>query len=499
MGEEHEIDLRAVDARGGQLRGEVAALEAHARRPFRLPRHHSVADAGVDDRRRPPAAHHERGDRELDPTVIGEQRTMGVTVGITEDVRRHDRSAVLDAVDGHVPQCAQRLHRGASSAQTLDPIYILAGPEARSRRNGGTSMDTINWEPHAEKFRLNPYPLYRQLREEAPLYHNEESAGSTPSAASTTAGTRWSTPSGSSAPAVSPSSGTRSARSSMILMDPPRHTWHRKVMSRMFTPRVIANLEPMIRDVRAAARRAPRLGDVRRGRELFVAGAPLRDRRAHRSPRGLPPHRQAAQPPRRPARQRQRRARRGDRGVARAQRISPRGHQGPPQAPRRRRHQQHHHHAHGRRRRRRALPRRRTDRRVLLRVHLRGQRHHHPLDRQRHRRARVVSGTTPRAGRRPVAHAPSGGGDAAVGHAVALPRAHGVRRHRAPRRRHHRRSPGGAPARVGQPRRAHVRRTPSTSTSTARSSVTSRSGSDPTCASGRRSPASSSGSRSRSS
>ena len=33
----------------------------------------------------------------------------------------------------------------------------------------------------------------------------------------------------------------------MILMDPPRHTWHRKVMSRLFTPRVIANLESGIR------------------------------------------------------------------------------------------------------------------------------------------------------------------------------------------------------------------------------------------------------------
>ena len=31
----------------------------------------------------------------------------------------------------------------------------------------------IDWEPHAEEFRLNPYPLYRQLRDEMPLYHNE--------------------------------------------------------------------------------------------------------------------------------------------------------------------------------------------------------------------------------------------------------------------------------------------------------------------------------------
>jgi hypothetical protein len=29
----------------------------------------------------------------------------------------------------------------------------------------------IDWEPHAEEFRLNPYPLYRQLRE-MPLHRN---------------------------------------------------------------------------------------------------------------------------------------------------------------------------------------------------------------------------------------------------------------------------------------------------------------------------------------
>ena len=32
----------------------------------------------------------------------------------------------------------------------------------------------VDWEPHAEEFRLDPYPLYRQLRDEAPIYHNEE-------------------------------------------------------------------------------------------------------------------------------------------------------------------------------------------------------------------------------------------------------------------------------------------------------------------------------------
>jgi cytochrome P450 len=106
----------------------------------------------------------------------------------------------------------------------------------------------IDWEPHAEEFRLNPYPLYRKLRNEAPIYHN--------AARDFWAVTRfddcWNVLV--DAKRFVNSRGVSLERHEigqklMILMDPPVHTQHRKIMSHLFTPRVIANLEPWIRDV----------------------------------------------------------------------------------------------------------------------------------------------------------------------------------------------------------------------------------------------------------
>jgi cytochrome P450 len=104
----------------------------------------------------------------------------------------------------------------------------------------------IDWEPHAEEFRLNPYPLYRQLRDEMPLYHNPARGFY----ALTRFDDCWNalvdTKRFVSSGGVSLEK-YEVGQKLMILMDPPRHTWHRKVMSRMFTPRVIADLEPGIR------------------------------------------------------------------------------------------------------------------------------------------------------------------------------------------------------------------------------------------------------------
>ena len=106
----------------------------------------------------------------------------------------------------------------------------------------------IDWEPHAEEFRLNPYPLYRQLRDESPIYHNEERGFW----AVTRFEDCWSALV--DAKRFVNSEGVSLERYEvgqklMILMDPPVHTRHRKIMSHLFTPRVIANLEPWIRDV----------------------------------------------------------------------------------------------------------------------------------------------------------------------------------------------------------------------------------------------------------
>ncbi len=104
----------------------------------------------------------------------------------------------------------------------------------------------IDWEPHAEEFRFNPYPLYRQLRDDEPLYHNEARGFY----ALTRFDDCWNalvdTKRFVSSGGVSLEK-YEVGQKLMILMDPPRHTWHRKVMSHMFTPRVIAALEPGIR------------------------------------------------------------------------------------------------------------------------------------------------------------------------------------------------------------------------------------------------------------
>jgi cytochrome P450 len=104
----------------------------------------------------------------------------------------------------------------------------------------------IDWEPHAEEFRFNPYPLYRELRDDEPLYHNEARGFY----ALTRFDDCWNalvdTKRFVSSGGVSLEK-YEVGQKLMILMDPPRHTWHRKVMSHMFTPRVIAGLEPGIR------------------------------------------------------------------------------------------------------------------------------------------------------------------------------------------------------------------------------------------------------------
>ena len=104
----------------------------------------------------------------------------------------------------------------------------------------------VNWQPHDPEHRFNPYPLYQQLRDEAPLYHNEELGFY----ALTRFDDCWNALV--DAKRFISSQGVslekyEVGQKLMILMDPPRHTWHRKVMSRLFTPRVISGLEPFVR------------------------------------------------------------------------------------------------------------------------------------------------------------------------------------------------------------------------------------------------------------
>src|SRR6202451_1988105 len=113
----------------------------------------------------------------------------------------------------------------------------------------GTS--DVYYDPYDVEIDANPYPVFRRLREEAPLYYNEphdfyalsqfadvERAYLDPKTFISGRGgivelirANIAMPSG-----------------VLIFEDPPVHTIHRRLMSRVFSPNRVAALEPQIRE-----------------------------------------------------------------------------------------------------------------------------------------------------------------------------------------------------------------------------------------------------------
>jgi cytochrome P450 len=104
-------------------------------------------------------------------------------------------------------------------------------------------------DPFSHEFHDDPYPVYRWLRDNAPCYRNEKvgfyalsryadvvEASQHPLLYSSADGTT-----------IEPID-TKSLLPMMIFMDPPDHDVHRKLVSRAFTPRAIAELEPFVRE-----------------------------------------------------------------------------------------------------------------------------------------------------------------------------------------------------------------------------------------------------------
>jgi cytochrome P450 len=116
-----------------------------------------------------------------------------------------------------------------------------------------TTVDGPVLDPYAYEFHEDPYPLYARLREEAPLYRNEELGFWALSRhADVLEGfrdhERFSSAHGVSLdPAASGPHAHRTM--SFLAMDPPMHGRMRGLVSRGFTPRRVAELEPRIREL----------------------------------------------------------------------------------------------------------------------------------------------------------------------------------------------------------------------------------------------------------
>ena len=102
-------------------------------------------------------------------------------------------------------------------------------------------------DPFDHRFQSDPYPTYEWLREEAPVYYNERLDFWALSRFDDVLAALHDTATYTSSKGVALEDDGQGASKSMIHMDPPDHTQMRKVVSRRFTPRRIAELEPTVR------------------------------------------------------------------------------------------------------------------------------------------------------------------------------------------------------------------------------------------------------------
>jgi cytochrome P450 len=100
------------------------------------------------------------------------------------------------------------------------------------------------YDPLSPAFHRDPYPVYRALRNEHPVYRNDERGiwALSRYADVNAALLDWHTFS-----SVSPV--MHEAEGHLAVQDPPRHTQLRSIVSRALTPRRVAQLEPRVREI----------------------------------------------------------------------------------------------------------------------------------------------------------------------------------------------------------------------------------------------------------
>ena len=119
-----------------------------------------------------------------------------------------------------------------------------------------TAVDAepLAWDPLDEKYKVDPHPIWKRLRDEAPLYYNEQhdfyavSRFADVDAFSRDPKTFCS----SHGTVMEMITAERTSMEIMIFMDPPEHTRYRRLVSKAFTPRRMTELEEDIRSLCAS-------------------------------------------------------------------------------------------------------------------------------------------------------------------------------------------------------------------------------------------------------
>lgn len=139
-----------------------------------------------------------------------------------------------------MPMFIERQNIYNSHAQSFIRMRVTIG-------GGGKRMIDMM----SPELRLNPFPMYTLMRENSPVFYYEEHNiwcvfGYNDVRTVLNDSTHFSSQHGQARPGA-PSDPI--IDSSMVSQDPPRHTQLRGLVSKAFTPRVIAELEPRIRKI----------------------------------------------------------------------------------------------------------------------------------------------------------------------------------------------------------------------------------------------------------
>ena len=113
-------------------------------------------------------------------------------------------------------------------------------------------LSDVYYDPYDVAIDADPYPTFRRLREEAPLYYNEQLDFYAVSRYEDVDRTYKDHPtfiSGRGGILELIKSGIEMPPGIVIFEDPPTHTIHRSLMARVFTPKKVLALEPKIREL----------------------------------------------------------------------------------------------------------------------------------------------------------------------------------------------------------------------------------------------------------
>ena len=119
-----------------------------------------------------------------------------------------------------------------------------------------TTTTDLYYDPYDLEIDADPYPVYRRLRDEAPVYYNEQydfHAVSQFDDVQRGLVDREIFSSARGAVLEIIKAGIEMPPGVVIFEDPPQHTVHRGLLSRVFTPKKMNALEPKVRDFCARA------------------------------------------------------------------------------------------------------------------------------------------------------------------------------------------------------------------------------------------------------